>query len=312
MAGGTRGLIATLASGRGGVPPSCWCGDKRGPWGGVGTVSRSGEPAADPDVGASFTGQEPGRAGALPVLSPVPEGLEVAFDRYLRLARAALGAEQARLSLRPGVLAELTAAGLTPAATSVPAPVAPGVCRLVAGSAQAVATQDLHLLGGVGRDATATAAGVRAYAGHPVLAPDGRVLGVLSVADTTARAWSTTALQALADLAGACPAGPGRRADRRGRGRFRPRAQRAAGRRDLPVPGRGGQRTRPRRPGRRRDLRAGRAGPAGPAPHRRPRPARGDADPPPAARPRPPARPLPARRCRRAGRRGLVRRRRDR
>jgi PAS domain S-box-containing protein len=137
---------------------------------------------------------DPQRLAALELVQRLDASAGESFDRWTRLA--------ARLLSAPAALVSLVGEGrqLVTSLYGVeggPRELAPAcsLCRRVV-----EADAPLFIEDGSG---LAEGYGVAAYAGFPLRAPDGYVLGTLCVYDTRPRCWSDEDRQTLADLAGA-------------------------------------------------------------------------------------------------------------
>ncbi|KQS58248.1 hypothetical protein ASG36_09025 [Geodermatophilus sp. Leaf369] len=142
----------------------------------------------------------------LPVATPLPARTDEAFERFARLAARQLRVPIALVSLVdadrqvfPG------AVGLPePFATERSMPISWSLCQHVVTTAGPLAVPDARehpLL----RDSLAIPGlGLIAYAGHPLVDAEGRVIGALCAIDTETRTWTTDDLGSLADLASAC------------------------------------------------------------------------------------------------------------
>ena len=137
---------------------------------------------------------DPQRLAALELVQRLDASAGESFDRWTRLAARLLSAPAALVSLvgegrqlvtsRYGVEGELNE--LAPACS---------LCRRVVEADAPLYIEDAS--------GTLEGYGVAAYAGFPLRAPDGYVLGTLCVYDTRPRPWSDEDRQTLADLAGA-------------------------------------------------------------------------------------------------------------
>ncbi|WP_175471745.1 GAF domain-containing SpoIIE family protein phosphatase [Geodermatophilus telluris] len=108
-------------------------------------------------------------------------------DRLAGLVRLLTGAPLAALALT----------GTAHPQDAVPEP----LCRAVVGTGRPVVLDDVGAAAWAGADPAVAATGVRAWAGFPVRAPDGRVAGVLCAGDTAARAWTARDVEVLGRLA---------------------------------------------------------------------------------------------------------------
>ncbi|SOD72266.1 GAF domain-containing protein [Jatrophihabitans sp. GAS493] len=144
----------------------------------------------------------------LPVETPLPAQADEAFDRFAELVRTVLGVPVALVSLVdqnrqvfPG------ASGLPePWASERTTPLSHSFCQHVVISASPLVVADARLDDRVRDNLAITDLGVIAYAGIPLVDDTGAVTGSLCAIDTEPRAWSTSELRLLNDLAAACSA----------------------------------------------------------------------------------------------------------
>ncbi|HEX5505686.1 MAG TPA: EAL domain-containing protein [Thermomicrobiales bacterium] len=149
--------------------------------------------------------RDPARLAALRELAVLDTPAEEAFDRLTRLAARLLQTPVAALVL---VDAERqffkSQVGLPePLASRRELPLAHSFCRhvVVGGAPLAIDDAATHPL--VRDDPELRARGAAAYAGVPLVAAGGQVLGALCAVDCRARAWTAEQLATLADLAAA-------------------------------------------------------------------------------------------------------------
>jgi PAS domain S-box-containing protein len=136
---------------------------------------------------------------------PLDNSPEEAFDRLTRLSTLILGVPIALVSLveseREFVKSEASVLDSSPSQGILP--LSQSVCQLALGSGEplvVVDARDHPLL----RDDPAVAAyDVRAYAGVPLVTPDGRTLGTFCVMDHVPRQWTTNDVNVLKGLAAA-------------------------------------------------------------------------------------------------------------
>jgi GAF domain-containing protein len=147
--------------------------------------------------------QDPARLQALRDSGLLGVREDPAFDRLTRLATRLLGAPIALVSLVAAdrqVFASCT--GLDePWATDRSTPLSDSFCRHAVASREPLVVEDApeHP---VLRDLGLVRGGhIVAYAGIPLIDPDGHALGTLCVFDTRPRAWTEDEVQTLADLA---------------------------------------------------------------------------------------------------------------
>ncbi|GAB3998715.1 ATP-binding protein [Nocardioides marmoraquaticus] len=140
-----------------------------------------------------------------PGLVALPSG---SFDHYARLAQRLLRAPVALVSLVGGGEQVMPgAAGLTgdtEATRRIPS--AYSLCRHVVAGSRPLVVGDARGDARWADEPAVTELGVVAYAGHPLEADDGQVVGSLCAVDTQAREWSADDLEVLGDLAQACSA----------------------------------------------------------------------------------------------------------
>ena len=127
---------------------------------------------------------------------------EEVFDRFTRLAAHLLRARTALLSLVDADRQFFKSAkGLDePWATKRETPLSYSICKHVveAGTGLVIPDGRVHP---IVRESPAVHEGCIAYAGMPVYANDGQILGTLCVMDNRPREWTPTELDALRDLA---------------------------------------------------------------------------------------------------------------
>jgi GAF domain-containing protein len=146
------------------------------------------------------------RLAALRRLVPLYRPPNIAFDRLTRLAAELLDAPVALLTLveedrqffvsSHGLDEPLRSTRQTPLEYSICQHTVAGGRPLVIGDAR----RDLRLDGNL----AVTELGVAAYAGMPLVTPDGQAVGTLCVVDFVPRDWTDDKLAILADLAAIC------------------------------------------------------------------------------------------------------------
>jgi len=127
---------------------------------------------------------------------------EEVFDRFTRLAAHLLRARTALLSLVDADRQFFKSAkGLDePWATKRETPLSYSICKHVVEAGTGLVIPDCRVHPTV-RDSPAIHESCIAYAGMPVYASDGQILGTLCVMDTRPREWTPAELEALRDLA---------------------------------------------------------------------------------------------------------------
>ena len=143
---------------------------------------------------------------ALPATTPLPAAPDPAFDRFARLVRATLGVPVALVSLVsvdeqvfPG------AEGLPePWQTARSTPLSHSFCQHVVTSAEPLVISDAREHPLVRDNLAIPDLGVVAYAGMPLVAEDGTVVGSLCAIDDQPHDWTERDLDVLRGLAEAC------------------------------------------------------------------------------------------------------------
>lgn len=133
---------------------------------------------------------------------------EEAFDRLTRLATRSLGVPVALVSLVDTDRQFFKSAiGLPePWATARQTPLSHSFCQHVVTTAEPLIVADAREHPLVRDNLAVPNLGVVAYAGIPLLTPDGQVIGSFCAIDTKPRAWSQLDLDILTDLAGSAAA----------------------------------------------------------------------------------------------------------
>jgi len=147
--------------------------------------------------------RDPARLAALADTGLADTPPEEAFDRLTRLAARLLGTPSALLSLVDGSRQFFKSIhGAPPALAGVTeTPLSYSICARVVASGRPLVVPDLAADPELASHPLVTQVGVRAYAGYPVVAAGGQVLGSFCVCDTRPHAWGAAELAALADLA---------------------------------------------------------------------------------------------------------------
>lgn len=128
-------------------------------------------------------------------------GREDEFDRFVELAAELTGAACSVISLveSDGVYCK-SSIGL-PEGIEYPVSVLDTFCRYVIGSKRPFIVDDAANDSRVFGDPAIPRFGVGAWAGYPIMDPQGYILGTFCVIDTQARAWSDNDILLLATLA---------------------------------------------------------------------------------------------------------------
>jgi diguanylate cyclase (GGDEF)-like protein len=146
---------------------------------------------------------DPQRLAALRASGLVDSPAEEGFDRITRLVRSMLGTPTALISLvdRERQFFK-SASGLgEPWASRRGTPLAMSLCRTVVTSERPFIVDDAARDPRTANHPAVTELGVAAYAGVPLVTPDGEHLGALCTIDSTPRHWSERDCTILADLA---------------------------------------------------------------------------------------------------------------
>lgn len=140
-----------------------------------------------------------------PGLVALPPG---SFDHYARLVQRLLRAPVALVSLVRGAEQMMPgAAGLSgELETTRRIPATYSLCRHVVSGSRPLVVGDAPGDTRWADEPAVATLGVRAYAGHPLEAGDGEVVGSLCAVDTEPREWTADDLEVLGDLAQACSA----------------------------------------------------------------------------------------------------------
>ncbi len=147
--------------------------------------------------------RDPARLAALADTGLADTPPEEAFDRLTRLAARLLDAPTACLSLVDGHRQFFKSVHGAPAALAGvrETPLSHSICARVVRSGEALVVPDLAVHPELSTHPMVSEAGLRAYAGYPVVAAAGKTLGSFCVFDTRPHAWGADELAALADLA---------------------------------------------------------------------------------------------------------------
>lgn len=148
--------------------------------------------------------EDPARLQALrdaDLLNTLPED---GFDRLARLAARLLNASLAQVNLLDDQWqyskSSIAAPGWTGGRET---PMEDSFCKYTIVTRQPFVVEDARIHPLVSRSAAVTDHGLVAYAGIPLLTPDGHAFGSLCVGDVQARAWTVAELEILQDLADA-------------------------------------------------------------------------------------------------------------
>jgi signal transduction histidine kinase/CheY-like chemotaxis protein len=149
--------------------------------------------------------RDPARLAALDQVGLLDTPAEPAFDRLTRLTARVLGTPTAIISL---VGAEhvffKSSYGLPePLATHRQTPLSHSFCQLVVGAGAPLIVSDTRLHTLLQDDTAIRALGIVAYAGVPLVMPDGHALGALCALDYYPRDWSNSEIGLLHDIAAA-------------------------------------------------------------------------------------------------------------
>ncbi|MGA9746365.1 MAG: GAF domain-containing protein, partial [Nocardioides sp.] len=133
---------------------------------------------------------------------------DLSFDRYARMVRRTLGVPVALVSVVeehrqvfPG------AEGLPdPYQESRETPLSHSFCQYVVEDDRPLVITDARVDARLHDNLAIPDLGVIAYAGWPLVDPDGRTIGSLCAIDSEPHPWTKSELDALADLAAACSA----------------------------------------------------------------------------------------------------------
>jgi GAF domain-containing protein len=147
---------------------------------------------------------DPARLAALRESGWLDTAAEAPLDQLAHLAARLVDAPTALISLVDADRQYFkSAVGLTtePYATTRETPLSYSFCRYAvdAGAPFVVEDAERHPL--VRDNPAVEELGVRAYAGVPLVTPEGHALGTLCVTDTTPREWSPKQIQTLEELA---------------------------------------------------------------------------------------------------------------
>jgi serine phosphatase RsbU (regulator of sigma subunit) len=148
---------------------------------------------------------DPHRLRALESAALLDTPAEMVFDRLTTLASKTLGAPVALVSLvTPDRQFFKSESGLpAPYAQSRETPLTHSFCQYVVEDGAALVVEDARRDERVAENAAIPDLGVIAYAGFPIRAPGGHVLGSFCVIDDRPRVWSRGDLEVISALAGA-------------------------------------------------------------------------------------------------------------
>ncbi len=146
---------------------------------------------------------DPQRLAALTATELLDSPIEPAFDRFTRLVTRLLDVPVALVSLvTPARQFFKSAIGLAdPWAARRETPLTHSFCQYVVRDGVPFVVTDARHHPDVATNAAITDLGVVAYAGVPLRAPDGQVLGALCAIDVHPRVWTPAEVAALEDLA---------------------------------------------------------------------------------------------------------------
>ncbi|MFQ1004050.1 SpoIIE family protein phosphatase [Modestobacter sp. SSW1-42] len=143
---------------------------------------------------------DPRRLAAVRATDLLDAESTVSFDRLTELARRLTGVPIVLLTIVDDARScWLSRQGLPPG-SPVEGPLEDSFCQHVLGG-DPLLLPDVRLDARTRHNPAIAEQGVRAWAGHPVLSPDGQVLGSFCLIDTEVRAWTAADAALLADLA---------------------------------------------------------------------------------------------------------------
>lgn len=146
---------------------------------------------------------DPGRIGALRATGLLDSDVTPSFDRLARLAAQVLNAPVALVSLVDADRQFFKSClGLPePWASARQSPLTHSFCQHAVASRETLLVDDAREHSLLRDNPAIRDMGVIAYAGVPLIDPDGHVLGTLCVIDSRPRHWTTHQVQLLSDLA---------------------------------------------------------------------------------------------------------------
>ncbi|GIF15754.1 ATP-binding protein [Actinoplanes teichomyceticus] len=159
--------------------------------------------------GAAVTGSGGMPAAVMTAMEMDAGGMtQSAADRMAALTARATRAACAMINIRDGRRLRLIGGYDVPALfrRGEPVPMFSTLAGIVISGGFPLVITDVDADDRVPVDAPARSAGLRAYAGFPILDPDGQIVGVCAVMDYRTRAWSAEELTAVDDGAQACTA----------------------------------------------------------------------------------------------------------
>lgn len=128
-------------------------------------------------------------------------GPEDAFDRLVELAAELTGVTRSCISLVDAEAVSCKSSIGLPEGTPFPRSVVDTFCRYVVGSNKPLIVDDAENDTRVFGDPVITEFGIGAWAGYPIMDPDGYILGTLCVIDDQSHAWTERDILTLATLA---------------------------------------------------------------------------------------------------------------
>lgn len=152
---------------------------------------------------AAAAARDPDRVGALEATGLLDSEIDPAFDRITRLAAQVLNAPIALVSLVDADRQFFKSClGLPePWASRRGTPLSHSFCQHAVASREPLIVDDAREHAVLGDNLAIRDMGVVAYAGIPLIDPDGNALGTLCVIDSQPRHWTSHQVQLLADLA---------------------------------------------------------------------------------------------------------------
>jgi GAF domain-containing protein len=152
---------------------------------------------------AAAAARDPDRVGALEATGLLDSEIDPAFDRIARLAAQVLNAPVALVSLVDADRQFFKSClGLPePWASRRGTPLSHSFCQHAVASREPLIVDDAREHAVLGDNLAIRDMGVVAYAGIPLIDPDGNALGTLCVIDSQPRHWTSHQVQLLADLA---------------------------------------------------------------------------------------------------------------
>ena len=146
---------------------------------------------------------DPDRLAAIDAAGLLDGGLETTFDRFARLASSVADAPVALVSVVTDDRQRF--AGLCglrqPWADARETPLSHSFCQHVVANATPLVVEDARVDPVLAANMAIVDLDVIAYAGFPIVSPDGHVIGSLCAIDDRPRCWAPAQLEALADIA---------------------------------------------------------------------------------------------------------------